>query len=304
MPPAGGNPAAPLSGLRVGILGPGRVGQSLGHWLLERGARLTLWGRRRAEGVAALERGGARFAILDRLAAALAASEEAPEDLYIVAVSDAALGGAARRLAEALRGAPESGPVAALHVSGPHDREILSPLRAAGVAIGSFHPLRAFADVSLRAEDAAGVTFAIDGDPPALAIARRLGECLGGDLVEVSGERRVLYHLAACLAAGGVATLMAAVDALREAAELPKELLSSYRHLTLGALEQLPTDGRPLASAITGPAARGDVSLLERQRVAVERAAPELRATLDALNELTARLRAEAAVDSAREFEP
>lgn len=297
--------AAPpsLTGERVVVVGPGRVGLSLACWLSSRGARLVaLSGRRRPAALDSVKdtvkdkvQGGAPDAASWRPLESLSSADA---DLLIVAVSDPAL----ETVAEQLAARPQA-PVA-LHVSGHFDAQALAPLRASS-EVGSWHPLRAFTAPSADAGEAQGVTFAIDGDAGAVAAARRLTEALGGHAVYVSGMERRLYHLAASLAAGGVVTVLAAVDELRRRAGLPDELMVSYLHLTRGALDQLPVGeavGRAgesiaagaIAAAITGPAARGDADMLARQGAAVASLAPDLLPLIQALNEATRELRSEA----------
>ncbi|MEO1369950.1 MAG: DUF2520 domain-containing protein, partial [Acidobacteriota bacterium] len=177
------------------------------------------------------------------------------------------------------------------------DHRILAALDAPNRRLGSWHPLRAFPAPSSTPADAVGVTWAIDGHPAARALCRRWSASLGGNAVEVTGEKRRLYHLAASLAAGGVTTVLAAVDRLRRRADLPDGLMASYLNLTAGAVDQLPLDAPiapgAFAAAITGPAARGDAAMLDRQRRALDALAPELGPLFAALTETTGRLRSD-----------
>ncbi|MEM1179901.1 MAG: DUF2520 domain-containing protein [Acidobacteriota bacterium] len=270
----------PLRGVSVALVGPGRVGTSLGRWLTALGARLLRVAGRRRRGDHAGT--GSVWCPLESMH-----SDDA--DVLLIAVSDPALESVARTLAAA----PQAKIV--LHVSGHFDHSALAPLRSDDRRLGSWHPLRAFPGVSDHLSEAKGVTWAIDGHPEALAFARRLTGALKGRAVEVTGEERRLYHLAASLAAGGVMTVLAAADRLRRRAGLPDELMSSYLALTTGALAQAqlapPIPETEFPAAITGPAARGDVAMLGRQRRALEALAPELTPLFDALNETTNDLR-------------
>ncbi|MBZ0102344.1 MAG: DUF2520 domain-containing protein, partial [Thermoanaerobaculia bacterium] len=105
----------------------------------------------------------------------------------------------------------------ALHVAGALGAGVLAPLAATGIAVGTFHPLRAFPAVEPDPAAAAGCFFALDGDPRARSLGRRLAEALGGESAVVPEEARTIYHLAATLAAGGVATVLAAAADLARA---------------------------------------------------------------------------------------
>jgi len=188
-------------------------------------------------------------------------------DLLIVAVSDPAIAEVAGELAERKQA------TVALHTSGSAGAEILAPLRANGTAVGSLHPLRAFAS-TLELSEVRGTFFAIDGDETAVDLALELARSWDGVAEIVPADRRVLYHLAATLAAGGIVTLLSAACRIAESAGIDPAVRDGYLALAQGALENVRTGksaGKALepAQAITGPAARGDAALLNRQLTAV-----------------------------------
>lgn len=263
------------------------MGTSLALWLVAAGARLVA--------VAGRDPGrplDGRLPAVPRVALADLVSVEA--DLLLVAVADPALAA----VAEVLARRPQARVV--LHVSGPLDASVLAPLAAKvasstrGSAVGTLHPLRAFPEVLPR--PAAGTVYALDGDLEALALARRLAAAFAGQTVEVAGEARTLYHLAATLAAGGVTTVLALLAELLAAALLPRTLLAANLHLMDGALEAVRRAAREEADpetfdraifdrAITGPAVRGDLATLERQRAALLAIAPRLLGPIAALQD-------------------
>lgn len=273
------SPAAPLAGLRFSLVGAGRVGTSLAAWAVARGASaVTVAGRTRSRGEGTAARLGARWCDLERLSTA-------GEDLLLLAVADPALPELARRLARRLQAR------VALHTAGCLDAAVLRPLADAGVAVGSLHPLKAFPRPLPDLADARGTTFAVDGDVPARALATRLVAAWGGEPFELAGDLRILYHLAATVAAGGVVTLISAVEELAARTGLPRRVTSGYLALARGALDQVDELGDPVA-AITGPVARGDRDTEARHRAALARAAPELAPLVEALNRETRRQRA------------
>jgi predicted short-subunit dehydrogenase-like oxidoreductase (DUF2520 family) len=253
------------------LVGAGSVGQSLASWFVGRGATLVQ---------AAARPGSAR---LERFATVLGARALAPgelssagQDLLLLAVPDGELGPVAR----ALSARPQA--QVALHVSGAAAVAILEPLRAAGSAIGAFHPLRAFPAPETRAEEAAGVFFALGGDPAAIAVGRRLADALAGRSAVVAEEQRPLYHLVASLMAGGVVTVVAAAMEIATRAGLPPEIRPGFARLATDALAKALALPDP-ATGITGPAARGDEATLVHELLALEREAPEALAIVVAL---------------------
>jgi predicted short-subunit dehydrogenase-like oxidoreductase (DUF2520 family) len=195
----------------------------------------------------------------------------AGQDLLLVAVPDGAL----PAVAETLARRPQAAVV--LHTSGSQDASALAPLRAGGSAVGSFHPLKAFPRPLPEPEQARGVFFAMDGDPAARQLSGRLAAAWGAVAGEVPAESRLLYHFAASLAAGGVVTLLAVAEELAQRLGLPLPVTRGYLELCRGAVAAaLATAeaGSPVATAITGPAARGDGDLLLRQLDALRQTAP------------------------------
>jgi len=257
-------PRPPLAGLRCVVAGAGRVGVSAAHWLVARGARLdAVAGRRGSDSATRLARE------LDCPCEPIETLRSADADLLLLALPDAALAPTAAALATR-----EQAPVV-LHVAGALGAAVLAPLRARGSAVGSWHPLRAFAEPSRDPSEAAGTFFALDGDAPALALAERLSQALAGQCALVGESDRSLYHAAAALAAGGVTTLVAAVASLADRMGLPEAARRGYLELAQGALAAARGADDP-ADAITGPVARGDEETVARHLEALARADPQL----------------------------
>ncbi len=240
----------PLAGLAFSLLGPGRVGESLAAWLRAAGARE----------VSRCGRGD-----LDSLSTA-------GQDLLLLAVPDGAL----PEVAAALAARPQAR--VALHTAGGLPAAVLAPLRESdsgiGSYVGTFHPLKAFPRPLEDPAEAHGVFFALDGDPPAVELGRRLAAALGGEAAEVPAEARTLYHFAAALAAGGVTTLLAAAGEIAERLGLPPAVARGYGELARGAVAQALAAG-DAAAALTGPVARGDAAAVERALDELARLAPE-----------------------------
>ncbi len=253
--PPGDRP--PLAGLRFSVAGPGRVGTSLARWAMAGGAELVAVAGRRA-GEPAWPGGPPRVALADLATAG--------QDLLLIAVGDGAVAGVAARLA----GRPQAR--VALHTAGSLDASALAPLRAGGSAVGSLHPLKAFTRPLPDPTGGSGVFFGIDGDPEALALARRLATAWGGVASEVPAAARPLYHFAATLAAGGVVTLLAMAAEIAAGAGLPEEVTRGYLELARGALAaagRTHDEGRPLAEAIAGPVTRDDRETLRKHLAAL-----------------------------------
>jgi predicted short-subunit dehydrogenase-like oxidoreductase (DUF2520 family) len=234
---------SPSSPLRVGIVGPGRVGTALARAL--RGAGVDVDGP--------LGRG------------------ERPErcDAIVLCVPDAEIPAAAEVVTAA---APLVG-----HTSGATP---LSALAHTGVPAFGLHPLQSFAHPDVGFE---GAGAAVAGTTPeALAFATALAERLGMTPFEIDDDGRAAYHAAASVASNFLVTLESAAETIAAGAGLSpadaRALLMPLVRQTVENVAELGPD-----QALTGPVARGDEATVEAQRAAVEEAAPELLDLFDEL---------------------
>lgn len=168
------------------------------------------------------------------------------------------------RVAEVARAVRPSRHATVAHLSGSLGLDVLAP----HVRRASLHPLVPLPDPERGAARlGGGVGFAVAGDP----VAAQMAAALGGTVVEVAEEQRVLYHAAACVAANHLVGLMGQVERVAAAAGLP---LEAFLPLARAALDDVAAAGP--RRALTGPAARGDWATLDRHLAALpaeERAA-------------------------------
>lgn len=266
--------AVSLNSLEFSLVGPGKVGSSLAHWLVSKGARLRHIASRNPESARRLaDRLGGHPTVLSQI-------DTAEEDLLLLAVSDPAL----QEVAEALAGRQQAS--VALHTSGRSTGEVLAPLRKGGSAIGSLHPLKAFPSVLEDLAEASSTVFGIDGDPSAQEMARRLALGFSGVATFIPPGARMAYHLAATVAAGGVVTLVASAAELAQSLGLDPEVVTGYLQLAEGAVLKAQTSD-PIAAAITGPIARGDVEGFQTQIDQIKKLDPKLAELLELLAERT-----------------
>jgi predicted short-subunit dehydrogenase-like oxidoreductase (DUF2520 family) len=145
-----------------------------------------------------------------------------------------------------------------VHLSGALGLEPVQPLRSAGHAVGSFHPLRPFPAV-LAPSAFRGVTVALEASDPGLRTALRdVAGQLGATPREVLGSDRPSYHAAAVIASSFIVVMLErAVRVLGSIGWTAEDALSTLLPLTAGTLENLRDQRLP--RAFTGPLTRGDV---------------------------------------------
>ena len=186
-------------------------------------------------------------------------------DLVLLTVPD----GAVEAVAAALPWRPGQG---AVHCAGALGLEALSPVASAGVARGCLHPLQAFPDPAGTPDRLHGIAVGIEAAEAGGSDLGALLEALALDLgaartLRLEGVDRARYHAAAVLASNDVVALAAAAARAWVLAGLPAgEAPQSLGPLLAGAAEAVAAlpEGAPLAAALTGPVARGDLHTVRR----------------------------------------
>jgi predicted short-subunit dehydrogenase-like oxidoreductase (DUF2520 family) len=210
--------------------------------------------------------------------------------IVLLAVPDDALAPLAQRLAGSRQ--PSAGSVA-LHVSGAAPLEVLAPLRAQGVRTGGLHPLAVFPLERPSPALLEGAGCAVDGDPVAARVARRLARSLGGIPYAIPSAGRAAYHLAASLVANDTLALFDA--ALQQAAGAglpPATARRVLAHLLSGLAASLVSSSP--ACVLTGPVSRGDLETVGRHLQTAGDGAPETRRIHALLSRMLLRMAREA----------
>lgn len=181
-------------------------------------------------------------------------------DLLVVAVVDDAINTVAQRLVSIV-----SGSVQAIHLSGFTSIVALQPLAAAGLRIGSFHPLQTLPTPTVGAEALAGAYVAITGDKTESLFG--FAESLGMRPFALADADKAAYHAGAAAASNYVVTTLALAADLFAEAGVPFAALQPLTESIVANVFKLG----PVA-ALTGPVARGDRSTVAGQLMAAQRA--------------------------------
>jgi len=149
----------------------------------------------------------------------------------------------------------------ALHSSGALLSRELEPLRKAGVAVASVHPLMTF--VAGAKPSVSGVPFAIEGDAAATRVARRIVRDLGGKSFSLQSSRKAAYHAWATLTSP---LLLAFLVTLEEAARAAGLQPKDARRMSLPIVRQTLANYSRLGSArsFSGPLIRGDAETVAK----------------------------------------
>jgi predicted short-subunit dehydrogenase-like oxidoreductase (DUF2520 family) len=245
----------------VSIVGPGRVGRTLGKCLRRLGWRVG----------AVVSRSNARARAAVRSIGAGTPRQHVTRDVFsadviLLTTPDTTVAAVAKELA---RLAPKSlkGKVV-LHTSGALDSRVLAPLAARGAGTGSLHPMQTFS--GREAPKLKGVIFAVEGAPAARRAARQIARELGGMSVAIDAKGKAAYHSAGTLVAGhGLALIEAATQILMKIGFTRRRALQALLPLMRQMLANF--EGVGPRAAWTGPLARKDYAIVASHAKALRR---------------------------------
>lgn len=165
------------------------------------------------------------------------------------------------------------------HSSGALDSDTLSALRRRGAKVASVHPLMTF--VRGAVPTMKGITFALEGDPAAVRLARRVVRDFGACTFLIRKRNKAAYH------AWGAFTSPLLVAALVTAEQVARSAglkTAEARRMMLPIVCQTFVNYAALgpAGAFSGPLVRGDAGIVGKHLQALKKI-PEARAVYVAL---------------------
>ena len=248
---------------KVSIIGAGRVGTTLAYLLKQRGYSIG--------GMSCLSEEAARQAV-EFVSAGVPCRDNAEavgdSDIILITTPDQAIAAVTRELRST--GIDWKGRIA-YHCSGCLSSDILSPLAEVGCAIGSFHPLHTFPQPAHTVARWKGCHFFIEGDARARQVALEMAESLGGRGVIISPRQKPLYHAGATIASNYLVSLVWLSLLLWERIGISlSEGVSALMPLIRGTFEDIEKLG--VASGLTGPLVRGDLTTIEAHLQALREA--------------------------------
>ena len=250
----------------IGFIGIGTLGSGLAMALTQQGYPVAAVHNRRPHPAVQL---AGRLAGCQSVTSPQAVADAA--DLVFITTPDSAIAA----VAAAIKWRPGQGVV---HCCGAAGIELLAAATAQGATAGAFHPCQTFAGLSDPAAALArlrGVVFAVSAAGWLQEYLEDVARRLGGRPVQIADADRPLYHAAAVLGCGYVATVLQAAASLWQAAGLSHEqAIDALLPLSRATLENLANLGLP--AALTGPAVRGDAATVQAHLQAIADRRPEL----------------------------
>lgn len=249
--------------ISLNIVGAGRVGQTLGRlWTTNRVFEVhAVVARSTASAQQARDFIGTGKSVTDLCVAP-------PADVWLLSVPDSQITPVAQALATLATTSGATRPALVCHCSGALGSDQLAPLRQLGWQVASAHPLLSFAQPERALAQFAGTPCALEGDAAALEVMEAAFTQIGGRCFALAAEDKLLYHAGAVFATNFLPVLQDLAEQLWQRSGMPEDLAQQMRSTILhNAVNNIVALGPQ--TALTGPAARGDTALVDRQHQAL-----------------------------------
>lgn len=246
--------------MKIGIIGAGRVGCSMGRYLADHQAgELIFYDRHpeRAQDAAAFcakeEREVSRGE-LHRTAAGSCGLGELIRisDMIWITTPDREIA----RVWDDVGRMPLTNKIIC-HFSGSLSSVVFQGIEETGASGCSIHPMLAFSDTYSSFSQLEHAFFTLEGDPRAVSAMRDLLEPLGNVLVEIDASKKQLYHCAASVLSNQVIAVLESGFSMLEQVGFSREWIGdATAALIRGNIENVLSLG--CEAALTGPIERGD----------------------------------------------
>ncbi|MCI0706879.1 MAG: DUF2520 domain-containing protein [Ignavibacteriae bacterium] len=242
--------------LRVSIVGAGNVGSAFASLFRSKGIRvLSVISKHRSSARAAARRAECKR-YSDRL------SDVHPDtNFLLLAVPDGSIRSIAREIA---RSAPlDFRRVFVAHTSGALTSEELRPLQELGASTFSFHPIQSFSGTFSRTQQLKAfekISYGVESSPRTIRFAKHIARRIGGKILHVPKEGKILYHLACVFASNYSVVLFSVVEQLLNVFGNAASM-QHFRRLVETSIENVFRYSS--RKALTGPIARGDVATVQ-----------------------------------------
>lgn len=244
--------------MRIGIIGAGKVGTTLGKYLSIHGKNVTGFYSRTHESADE----AATFAETETYSSLCKLVEK--NDVIFITTPD----GVIHQVWGDLLHQDISNRIIC-HFSGSLSSHVFSGREEAGALGISMHPMYAFSDKFHSYEQFHTAYLTLEGDPEAVAVMKPMWEAIGHHVLTLKAEDKIKYHAAAAMASNEMLGLMqASLDILSECGFSEKDSMALLTPLVQGNIASMLEKG--CVNALTGPVERGDAQTVRKHLQALE----------------------------------
>ena len=238
--------------MRIGIIGAGKVGTTLGKYLSIHGKNVTGFYSRTHESADE----AATFAETETYSSLCKLVEKS--DVIFITTPD----GVIPQVWGDLLHQDISNRIIC-HFSGSLSSHVFSGREEAGASGISMHPMYAFSDKFHSYEQFHTAYLTLEGDPEAVAVMKPMWEAIGHHVLTLKAEDKIKYHAAAAMASNEMLGLMqASLDILSECGFSEKDSMALLTPLVQGNIASMLEKG--CVNALTGPVERGDAQTVRK----------------------------------------
>ena len=240
--------------MKIGIIGAGKVGCSLGRYFVEQGLGVSGYSSKTKESVetAATFTNTRAYDSLYQLVS--------ENNLIFITTPDDCI---SEVWAQIVQYDYNEKNKVICHFSGSLSSDVFLNREKRGFYACSFHPMYAFSDKFTSYKQLNQVMFTAEGDKEALAELCPLLERLGNPVFVIKGKKKERYHAAASLISNMMIGLyQMGIDMLVDCGFSETEARSLVKPLVEGNIQHLL--GTSPEQALTGPIERGDVETIKK----------------------------------------
>ena len=244
--------------MKIGIIGAGKVGVTLGKYLAEAGMTVTGYYSRTTESAdsAATFTNTGSFGTLESLVQA--------SDTLFVTTPDGAIRTVWDYIAEM-----DLTDYIICHFSGSLSSNVFSGIEQTGASGCSIHPMYAFSDRYTSYQNFHTACLTMEGDLHALHSMQSLFERLGHKIFTLQSADKIKYHAAASIASNMMLALMqSSLDILQRCGFSEQDSMELLRPLVEENITSMLDKG--CSAALTGPVERGDTDTVRKHLAALK----------------------------------
>lgn len=244
--------------MKIGIIGAGKVGVTLGKYLAEAGMTVTGYYSRTTESAdsAATFTNTGSFGTLESLVQA--------SDTLFVTTPDGAIRTVWDYIAEM-----DLTDYIICHFSGSLSSNVFSGIEQTGASGCSIHPMYAFSDRYTSYQNFHTACLTMEGDLHALHSMQSLFEQLGHKIFTLQSADKIKYHAAASIASNMMLVLMqSSLDILQRCGFSEQDSMELLRPLVEENITSMLDKG--CSAALTGPVERGDTDTVRKHLAALK----------------------------------
>lgn len=238
--------------IKIGFIGPGKVGVNLGRYFTHKGTVLSgFYGRNIEKTMEAANITKSKF--YNNIEEIIKDSDilfiTTPDDIISIIDSELSKFDLTNK--------------SICHASGSLKSNVLCNAKHSGAFIYSIHPIFAFSNKNIELKELEEIYFSIEGDITEDSIVLELLKKLGNNYFKRSEESAAAYHLANVFISNLTLSLLdIGISYFKTFGLSEEEALKAVKPLINGNIENIFSKG--FVNSLTGPVLRGDIKTIEK----------------------------------------